>query len=115
MDYLRLGMPKTHILLLELSPRGPVTDRSAPYAWPNEFTPGLKIMNARFQEFAIGDPLLHFVPCPLYSKYVVDGSIVPALLPDALHPSAAGMELMAQCLDLVIARYMSGTGDKTVV
>lgn len=33
--------------------------------------------------------------------------ILPELMPDALHPNAAGMELLAQCLSPVVDEIMA--------
>lgn len=35
-----------------------------------------------------------------------------ALMPDALHPSPAGMELLAECLQPLMAKYGVKTGSK---
>jgi hypothetical protein len=53
---------------------------------------------------------LHFVDCDSQLLLLEDGSIDPALMPDALHPNAAGYEkLFAQCWDAAIAHLLALT------
>jgi lysophospholipase L1-like esterase len=52
------------------------------------------------------DPRLHFLDCG--DRFLAPGgrALDASLMPDALHPSAAGYELLAQCLDPLVARLM---------
>lgn len=52
------------------------------------------------------DARLHFVDCG--DRFFAAGgrAIDGALMPDALHPNAAGHELLAECLDPLITRLM---------
>lgn len=52
------------------------------------------------------DGHLHFIDCN--DRFIVPGghAIDAALMPDALHPSAAGHELLAQCLDPLVHKLM---------
>ena len=105
---LRERLPSTHVVLLGLLPRGNGGPRGI-YHWPSLFTQPFESLNAQFREFTTTDGHLHFLDCSerFFSE---DGKSLRAdLLPDALHPSAAGYELLAQCLDPLVTKLMQRT------
>lgn len=76
------------------------------FVQPSDFTAPINSINARLERYASRTPGVHFVDCS--SFYLVDGGtrIDKELMPDSLHPSAAGFELMAQCLEGLVATLM---------
>lgn len=114
MDFMRSRMPATHIILLAILPRGSLNATNNPFSdiitWPNEYTAGIAEMAERFQGIADKDSFVHFLACPSASSFLSrDGNINPRLLPDGLHPSAAGMELLAKCLEPAVGQFL-GSG-----
>lgn len=75
---------------------------------PSEFTDAINLINARVQAYAAASQheRVHFVDCS--AGYLVDGGahISKDLMPDALHPSGAGFEVMAQCLEGLVDKLM---------
>ena len=50
--------------------------------------------STQVQELASGDSMLHYINCS--SGYVNSTDILTSLMPDGLHPNAAGQELLAK-------------------
>ncbi len=74
---------------------------------PSEFTNAINVINARVETYAQQHSKnVHFVECS--AGYLVDGGahISKDLMPDALHPSAAGFEVMAQCIGGIVDELM---------
>jgi len=51
-------------------------------------------------------PRVHWLDCSRLFLTADSGSIDPTLLPDGVHPNAAGHELLAQCLDPLLQRLL---------
>eukprot|EP00191_Tetraselmis_sp_GSL018_P024133 CAMPEP_0177621658 /NCGR_PEP_ID=MMETSP0419_2-20121207/27705_1 /TAXON_ID=582737 /ORGANISM="Tetraselmis sp., Strain GSL018" /LENGTH=286 /DNA_ID=CAMNT_0019121595 /DNA_START=129 /DNA_END=990 /DNA_ORIENTATION=+ len=102
----RFLLPDSHIILLGILPRG-FKDKSDPdkpvihYNQPSIFTDPIKQINRELGAFALSQRGVHFLDC---GRHFVgaDGHLVPGLMPDALHPNAAGMAKLADCVNTVL-------------
>lgn len=76
------------------------------FVQPSEFTQPIDTINARLRQYAAQKQGVHYVDCS--SFYLVEGGtrIDKDLMPDSLHPNAAGFELMAQCLEDIVGSLM---------
>ncbi|KAK9814717.1 hypothetical protein WJX72_010374 [[Myrmecia] bisecta] len=99
-QYISEHAPTTKVLLVGLLPR---CDRDA-FAWPHPLMKGLQAVNkqlARFETelWMLGNTIT-YAECgpPFIRGQVLDKD----LLPDGLHPNAAGMALVAQCISQAI-------------
>lgn len=52
------------------------------------------------------DAKLHFIDCGERFFTTDQKSIDAAIMPDALHPNAAGYQLLAECLDPLVTKLM---------
>lgn len=101
--YLRLQNPRTHIILLALLPRGGNAPKHK-FSWPSDYRPAIADINFRQQEPAAREPdYIHYLDCG--GPLIASGQIEQSLQPDALHPNAEGMELVAQCLAPFVHQY----------
>ncbi|KAI7835515.1 hypothetical protein COHA_010589 [Chlorella ohadii] len=98
-------LPDTHIVLMGVLPRGNGGPQGL-YHWPSAFAQPIHMINAHFRSYAALDGHLHFVDCGDRLIVPGGGAIRSDLMQDALHPNAAGMELLAQCLDPLITKLM---------
>eukprot|EP00887_Chlorella_sp_A99_P004177 scaffold23.g4177.t1 len=112
--HLRDALPDTHIILLGLLPRGGDTKRHDMHDWPSIFARPFYAVNAHFRrvfarrQYAALDGHIHYLDCE-DRFFTPDRKLIdPALMPDALHPSAAGYELFADCLLPMVATIMHG-------
>jgi len=48
----------------------------------------------RVQELASKDPMLHYIDCS--AGFVNSTDVIKSLMPDGLHPTNVGMEMLAQ-------------------
>ena len=62
--------------------------------------------NAHFRDYTRLDGKLHFLDCGERFLTPDHRAIDARLMPDALHPSPAGYELLAECLDPLITQLM---------
>ncbi|KAK9836293.1 hypothetical protein WJX81_002534 [Elliptochloris bilobata] len=95
---LRTALPQTHLLLQLLLPRGMDLLPFLRFKWPNRGTNALTAINARFQAMADEHAGIHVIDCgrPFVERTATGTAIMSGLMPDGLHPNAAGMELMAE-------------------
>lgn len=79
------------------------------FVQPSEFTEAINTINVRLETYAAQKDGVHYVDCS--SWYLVDQGtrINKDVMPDSLHPNAAGFELMAQCLEGTVAKLMGDT------
>lgn len=103
-------LPDTHIVLLGVLPRGN-GGMVARYAWPSAYTQPIHMINAHFRSYAALDGRLHFVDCGDRFVTAGGGTVRADLMQDALHPNAAGMELLAECLDPLVTKLMQQPAD----
>lgn len=103
-------MPDTHVVLLALLPRGGGYP-SRGYHWPSVFTEAFEMVNLHFRDYTRLDGHLHFLDCG--DRFLApDGRSIRAdFMPDALHPNAAGYELLAECLDPLVTKLMQRAND----
>ena len=104
-DMLRDQYPKMNILLLEVFPRGAAPDDPLRLQ-VNEINKGLEDIYKggkvkKVKLYSINDLLLN-----------KDGSLSPDIMPDYLHPSAAGYEIWASAIEPFI---IEGLGEKPSV
>lgn len=78
---------------------------------PSEFTEAINTINARLETYSAQRQGVYYVDCS--SWYLVDEGtrIDKELMPDSLHPNAAGFELMARCLEGTVTALM---GDASI-
>ncbi|KAK9794078.1 hypothetical protein WJX73_009937 [Symbiochloris irregularis] len=93
--------PGAQVLLLGLLPRGdPAVE--PPTLQPCRFTAPIEAANERLQAYAASRKRVNFVDCGhlFVEKHKESGEVelIGELMPDVLHPSAQGMDLLAQCL-----------------
>ncbi|KAL4448234.1 hypothetical protein ABPG75_005453 [Micractinium tetrahymenae] len=113
---LRHGMPAAHVVVLGLLPRGTGSgDVSLPveqadHRWPSEYTEALSGVNRRLRKLTSRDSSgrVHFLDCSQRFLATINKrrSIDPALMPDALHPSAEGYQQLARCLKPLLAKLL---------
>lgn len=111
MRHLRLSLPRSRLVLLALLPRG-TRSPTYDYKWPSNFTAGIAAVNKGMKKVAGAYPGVSFLDCgaPYLSggsKAAWGGRIVEDFMPDTLHPSMKGMDLLAECLDPVLARIIT--------
>eukprot|EP00884_Botryococcus_braunii_P013805 jgi/Botrbrau1/22425/Bobra.0091s0027.1 len=87
--------PHTTIILMALLPRG---DKSADdkFAVPCKWTGTIEATNKALAAFAKKTDNVEFVDCG--APFVEEGRIREELMPDVLHPNAAGMRTVVECL-----------------
>ncbi|CAK0772375.1 hypothetical protein CVIRNUC_003956 [Coccomyxa viridis] len=112
-QYMRSGMPLTHIILVGILPRAGWTLPNET-GYPNRFSTPTGQANAHIQELASEDSMLHYIDCS--SGFVNSTDILTSLMPDGLHPNAAGQELLAKCYaPLVAALVKTPANDSAAV
>jgi lysophospholipase L1-like esterase len=101
---LRAAAPKATILVLGILPRGLKDKWSKPghdvvyHQQPSQFTPAIRAINKQLQAFVKEQPNALFQDCG--ELFLTDeGHLDPELMPDALHPGTAGMDILATCVD----------------
>ncbi|CAL5224204.1 g6847 [Coccomyxa viridis] len=112
---LRQAAPEAHIVIQGLLPRGAAFVGPKEWKWPNRYTKPLEAVNSAFESLALLNPLLHYVYCgaPLI-RTVCGGQVLDVgLLPDGLHPNAAGMDLIAECLEESLAPLLGNSQNFT--
>ncbi|EIE19806.1 hypothetical protein COCSUDRAFT_58535 [Coccomyxa subellipsoidea C-169] len=87
--FLRDSNPSSQVIAMGILPRG-WEDEARRYTWPSRYSPSIAFVNAALAQYASQDDM-----------------ILPERMPDGLHPSAVGMELMAQCLQPLIDQLMA--------
>ncbi|KAK9839295.1 hypothetical protein WJX81_006254 [Elliptochloris bilobata] len=104
--YMRANSPGMHIVVLGVLSRG-AWSLPDQYAWPNRLTKSLAAINAASAALAETDSHIHYVDCSagLTNATGIDRSI----LPDSLHPNAAGYEKIFACLSPLVDRLMQPT------
>ncbi|DBA83112.1 TPA: platelet-activating factor acetyltransferase activity protein [Trebouxia sp. C0005] len=93
-DFLHQQNPLTHVLILGLLPRG--SDPEDLFKLPSDYSRGIDAVNDQLERYAFGNKQLHFADCAL--SFTSGGKLLQDLMPDALHPNAAGMRLLAECI-----------------
>ncbi|CAL5221183.1 g3329 [Coccomyxa viridis] len=104
--YLREQNRDAQIVALAVLPRG-WTDAWHVYDWPSMYKLGIDVINRALKDFAAQDDAVHYLDCG--PAVTPGGQIHPELMPDALHPNAAGMELFAQCLSPLVDELMTSS------
>ncbi|BDA46856.1 probable platelet-activating factor acetylhydrolase IB subunit gamma at N-terminal half [Coccomyxa sp. Obi] len=104
LSFLGDNNPESQVILMGLLPRGWDTD-SRRAVWPNPYTMSISFVNAALAQMSSQDSRVHFLNCT--SLLLSGGQMHPDLMPDGLHPSAAGMELIARSLSPLIDRLMA--------
>ncbi|KAI3426404.1 hypothetical protein D9Q98_008774 [Chlorella vulgaris] len=99
-------MPDTHVVLQALLPRGGDGRGPRSFAWPNAYTRPFQMTNLHFRDYTRLDAKLHFIDCGERFFTTDQKSIDAAIMPDALHPNAAGYQLLAECLDPLVTKLM---------
>ncbi|GAB4817138.1 hypothetical protein N2152v2_004184 [Parachlorella kessleri] len=94
---LRDRLPESHVLLLGLLPRGSPLPFYR-YHQPSIYSHAISLLSSRIKAITSVDGHLHFLDCADHFLSGPHGSINPDLMPDALHPSKAGYELLAECM-----------------
>ncbi|CAL8471478.1 g11020 [Coccomyxa elongata] len=102
--FLRDNSPESQVILMSILPRGLDTD-SGRAVWPNPYTMSISFVNAALAQMSSQDSKVHFLNCT--SLLLPDGQMHPNLMPDGLHPSAAGMDLIARSLSPLIDQLMA--------
>lgn len=104
---LRKGMPATKVVILGILPRGTGSGKGLPatqndMTWPSHYTKAIAKLNAQLKSFAASDKALSFVDCG--SLFIKGSKIDGKLMTDAVHPTKAGWEVLAKCLQPVVAK-----------
>lgn len=68
--------------------------------------PAVPALPPRRRDYAALDGHLHFLDCGERFLAPSRRGISAQLMPDGLHPNAAGHELLAQCLDPLVTKLM---------
>ncbi|CAK0785417.1 hypothetical protein CVIRNUC_008626 [Coccomyxa viridis] len=112
---LRRAAPDAHIVIQGLLPRGSAWVGPKEWKWPNRFTKPIEAVNQAFEELTALSPLLHYVNCGLpLIRSVCGGEVLDVgLLPDGLHPNAAGMDLIAECLEASLTPLLRPAANNT--
>lgn len=93
-DY-RKRLPDAVILLQGVFPRGATPD--------NPFRAKIKAVNQEIAKLADGDKVIYV---DFGDKFLEpDGSLSPKIMPDALHPNAAGYQIWADAIQPIIDKY----------
>jgi beta-glucosidase len=102
----RAKLPRSQILALGLYPRGRTVAGWRTGLQPSEFSSRIETINMQLQAASLTNHRLHYLDC---SSVFLDehGDIVPALMPDFLHPSQRGAAALAQCLAPAINRLIT--------
>ncbi len=79
---------------------------AAPGAATHCFNPWALATTCR--EFAATQASVHYADCGAHFLNADRTAIDAALMPDALHPSAAGLEKLAQCIKPLVDLLMRG-------
>lgn len=95
-SYLHKQNPTTSILILGILPRGSGEDFETRFNLPSDYSSAIALVNNRLEQLAISNVLFHFADCG--PSLTVNGKLSPDLMPDALHPNAVGMQLLAECI-----------------
>lgn len=101
---LRERLPDTKLLMLALLPRGDGSTPETTFQWPSRYTEAIQIINRWLQLQAFLADSLAFLDCG--DRLLQNGKIVPEIQVDGLHPSPAGMEIMAECISPVVEKLM---------
>ncbi|KAK9818980.1 hypothetical protein WJX81_005038 [Elliptochloris bilobata] len=111
----RRALPDTHVVLMGVLPRGASLGGRNAFTWPNRFTNAIAALNARYESFAEGDPMIHYLYCS--DRFVnPDGEgIVKALMSDGLHPHAPGLEVISDCLAPLVAKSAGSASEQSRV
>lgn len=98
---IRRKLPQSRIVVMALLPRHKA-DQRAPREWPNLYTKGLEIVNRGLQRYANqhSDAVTYLDCGALF--FAAPDLLSSELLPDALHPSPKGADLLANCMLSVI-------------
>eukprot|EP00884_Botryococcus_braunii_P016636 jgi/Botrbrau1/3656/Bobra.0204s0046.1 len=104
------SMPGTHVVLQAVLPRGSSFEGDERYMWPNRFTKPIQIINDHFQALASGDPYVHYLDCG--EVFLLEHGINPLLMPDGIHPFAAGLELQLACLEPFVSNLISNVSGR---
>lgn len=109
--HLRLVNPDTPVLLLSLTALKADDDEpnaEGAYPWPNKYTPALVAYNEELERVAIREDNVHYQDC--LGVLLSDDGIPEAMMPDGIHPSSHGMNLLAQCIAPAVHRLTERPG-----
>lgn len=98
----RRAAPDTHLVLQALLPRSRDAGGDDQFLQPSVYTDALDSINEGLHALAAEDGHLHFVDCNDGLYDAADGSLVPELLPDGLHPSKDGYDRIGSCLAVTV-------------
>eukprot|EP00884_Botryococcus_braunii_P006493 jgi/Botrbrau1/15845/Bobra.40_1s0029.1 len=107
-EYILSKQPRSKMLLQGLLPRSGISLEKF-YAWPSPYTKAINEINEGLRQYAESDDRIFYVYCGDFAFTEKKDALDPGLIPDALHPSPAGYELMAQCLAPEVDRIMALT------
>ncbi|KAL4437221.1 hypothetical protein ABPG75_004360 [Micractinium tetrahymenae] len=101
------GMPSAKVVILGILPRGTGSGKGLPatqndMAWPSHYAKATSKLNGLLKDFAAGDKSLSFVDCG--ALFIKGSQIDGKLMTDAVHPTKAGWEALAKCLEPVVAK-----------
>ncbi|CAL8470097.1 g9639 [Coccomyxa elongata] len=110
---MKKAMPGTQIIVEGVLPRG-ADFASGQYVYPNNFTTAVSYLNAEYQRMALEDPVLHYIYCGNDFLTPTSDGIASEVMPDGLHPNAAGLKLIAQCLTPLIEKLMHSNSTQQI-
>lgn len=98
--------PGLQLIVQGILPRGDwAFEPPKKFAQPSKYTKAIDLINKQVEAWAGTLDRAHYVYCG--DSYLDgNGNIIGDLMPDALHPDAAGMELMAQCLEPWVGKFI---------
>jgi lysophospholipase L1-like esterase len=101
-------LPNTRVLVLGIFPRG----RNPQDPLTADMRDKIKFVNAGLAKFDDGDKTRFL---DIGDKFMqADGTLPPQIMPDALHPNAAGYQIWADAMNELLGDMMAGRGAQPV-